>query len=302
MNPLVSVIIPNHNYGRYLREAVDSVLAQTYPHREILVVDDGSTDESPDILRSYGDRVRGIRQARQGVAAARNRGVANSRGALMAFLDADDRWRPEKLARQVARWCADPSLGLVHCGVHMIDAEGARLGTVCEGVEGWVAQELLLFRRLTYVTGGSGAVVSRESFEEAGGFDARLSTSADWDFYYRIALRRRFAFIPEPLVEMRRHAQNMHANIQAMAHDMLAAYAKAFAQPAPEIRSLRRRAYGNLHMVLAGCFFRAGRPSACAWHLVRSLWLTPANSRRVLGFPLRWWRRARRQEPLWQPG
>jgi len=205
-----------------------------------------------------------------------------------------------KLERQVARWLAEPGLGLVHCGVHLIDADGRRLGTLCEGVEGWVARDLLLFRRLTYVTGGSGAMVSREAFDDAGGFDTRLSTSADWDFYYRVAVRRRFGFVPEPLVEMRRHAGNMHANIQAMEHDMLLAYAKAFQDPGPEIRRLRRRAYGNLHMVLAGCFFRAGKPRGCARHLAKGLWLTPDNCSRVLGFPARWWRRALGQDPSWR--
>lgn len=300
MVPLVSVVIPNYNYGRYLRQAVDSALGQTYPRREILVVDDGSTDESEAVLRGYGDRIRRLRQSRQGVAAARNRGVAESRGDLLAFLDADDRWLPEKLERQVARWIAEPELGLVHCGVHLIDAEGRRLGTLREGVEGWAAPELLLFRRLTYVTGGSGSLVPREVFEAAGGFDPRLSTSADWDFYYRVAVRRRFGFVPEPLVEMRRHGTNMHANIRAMERDMLWAYAKAFRDPAPEIHALRRQAYGNLHMVLAGCFFRAGQPGACLRHLARSLWLTPGNSGRVLGFPARWWRRLRGKDPQWQ--
>ena len=299
-SPLVSVIIPNHNYGRYLRQAVESALGQTYPHREVLVVDDGSDDDSEAVLRGYGGRIRWVRQSRQGGAAARNRGVAESRGTLLAFLDSDDRWLPEKLERQVARWVAEPELGLVHCGVHFIDAEGRRLGALCEGVEGWAAPELLLFRRLTYVTGGSGSLVPREAFEAAGGFDARLSTSADWDFYYRVAVRRRFGFVPEPLVEMRKHGTNMHANIRAMERDMLLAYEKAFRDAAPEIRRLRRRAYGNLHMVLAGCFFRAGQPGPFARHLARSLWLTPANGGRVLGFPVRWGRRLRGKDPQWQ--
>jgi hypothetical protein len=151
------------------------------------------------------------------------------------------------------------------------------------------------------VTGGSGALVSRRSFDEVGGFDTRLSTSADWDFYYRVSVRRRFGFVPEPLVEMRRHGHNMHANIHAMEHDMLLAYGKAFQDPSPDIRRLRRRAYGNLHMVLAGCFFCAGRPRECARHLVKSLWLTPDNSRRVFGFPVRWWWRHVMRDASWQP-
>ena len=90
--PLVSVVIPNYNYGQYLRQAIDSVLAQTYPAIEIIVVDDGSQDKSEAIVRSYGERVRLIAQRNQGVSVARNRGVQESAGEFVAFLDADDAW------------------------------------------------------------------------------------------------------------------------------------------------------------------------------------------------------------------
>src|SRR3990167_8128796 len=119
--PRVSVVIPTYNYARYLPQAIDSVLGQTYPHIEVVVVDDGSTDESRDVLRAYGSRIRWVQQERQGVSAARNRGVRESRGDLVAFLDADDRWLPTKLERQVARWCNEPELGLVHAGEEIID-------------------------------------------------------------------------------------------------------------------------------------------------------------------------------------
>src|SRR5688572_24093435 len=95
--PRVSAIIPNYNYAYYLPRAIDSVLAQTYPHVEIVVVDDGSTDNSETVLKSYGGRIRWLRQQNQGVAAARNHGVRETTGELVAFLDADDLWLPLKL-------------------------------------------------------------------------------------------------------------------------------------------------------------------------------------------------------------
>src|SRR5437870_11720 len=97
----VSVIIPNYNYAHYVSQAIDSVLAQTYPHREVIVINDGSTDNSAEVLRSYGDSIRWIDQENRGQSVARNRGIEESRGDLVAFLDGDDAWLPTKLQRQI---------------------------------------------------------------------------------------------------------------------------------------------------------------------------------------------------------
>src|SRR5258706_11646315 len=143
--PRVSVIIPNYNYAHYLTQSLDSVLAQTYPEVEIIVVDDGSTDDSETILRSYGDRIRWIKQKNQGVSAARNLGVHETQGELVAFLDPDDLWLPAKLEWQVRRFLDDAELALVHCGVEVIDATGTHLEFCVKGQGGWVATDMLLF-------------------------------------------------------------------------------------------------------------------------------------------------------------
>lgn len=284
--PLVSVIIPNFNYARYLPVAIDSVLAQTYPKFEIIVIDDGSSDDSEAVLQSYGDRVRWVSQQNQGVSAARNLGVQETRGELLAFLDADDCWFPAKLEKQLQRFL-DDDVGLVHCGVEEIDSEGNHLRFSLEGQEGWVATELLLFKRAVILGGGSGQMVWRSEFEAVGGFDTSLSTSADWDFFYRLATRKRVGFIPTPLVKYRVHGTNMHTNIRAMEHDMLIGYEKAFSCNTAARSELRRRCYGNLHMMLAGSFFRAGQTTDFARHALKSLWLTPGNLKSLLGYPLR---------------
>ena len=284
-NPLVSVIIPNYNYAQYLPQTLDSVLAQTYPHVEIIVVDDGSTDGSEAVLREYSDRVSSFQQQREGVSVARNLGVQKSSGQLIAFLDADDLWLPTKLERQVQKFMEDPDLGLVHCGWAAIDKHGKVSNPRLEGLEGWVAKELLMFRQAIHSS--SGAVVTREVVEEIGGFDPRLSTSADWDFSYRVAIRRRVAFVPEVLFHYRLHGTNMSANIRLMEHDTLLAFSKAFNSGNKEIQQLRRQSYGNLHMILAGSFFRAGQRADFARHALKSLWLTPRSIKNLLGYPLR---------------
>lgn len=292
--PLVSVIIPNYNYARFLPQAVDSVLQQTYSRVEVIVVDDGSQDDSAAVLAAYGDRIRFFRQENSGVTVARNRGAFAAAGEYLAFLDADDYWLPTKLERQMELYRRDPELGLTHCGVEEFDNEvrqGCLPARRLDGMEGWVARELLLFERAVILGGGSGLIMPRALFEEVGGFDQRLSTSADWELFYRLALRRRVGFVAEPLVRYRIHGANMHGNLAAMERDMLLGYGKAFDDPAAKFAPLRRRCYGNLYMTLAGSSFRAGQYAKAAAHACRSFWFAPTRATHLLGMPVRWWRR-----------
>jgi glycosyltransferase involved in cell wall biosynthesis len=289
----VSVVIPAYNHARYLPQAIESALAQTLAPAEVIVVDDGSTDDTPAVLAPYADRVRVVRQPNAGVSAARNHGVSLSTGEAVAFLDADDVWLPRKLELQCARMEADPEVGLVHVAVQDVDAEGKPLGCHTGGLEGeGIAREMLFFRRPVILGGGSGAMVRRSVFDEVGGFDLDLGTSADWDLYYRIASRSKVAFVPEVLLHYRLHGSNMHGNIRRMEREMLHAYAKAFREPDPDLQRVRRRCYGNLHSVLAGSYFGAGQYGPFLRHTLKSLTLTPDNLRRYLAFPLRFLRRA----------
>lgn len=265
--PLVLVVIPSYNYAQYLPEAIDSVLAQTYPKIEVIVVDDGSTDESILTLKQYSSRIRYIRQKNQGVAAARNRGIHQSVGELIAFLDADDYWLPLKIERQVEQFIKTPDLGMVHCGVIEVDeATGLEVKRL-DGQQGDVADELLLLQRPVILGGGSGLMAQRAILEEIEGFDTRLSTSADWDLCYRIARKYRVGFVAELLVKYRRHPSNMHRHINAMEQDMFLGFHNVFSNASPETQRLRRRAYAKLHLILAGSYFQAGqlRTSMCHW-------------------------------------
>jgi glycosyltransferase involved in cell wall biosynthesis len=280
----VSVVIPNYNYSRFLRETIDSVLAQTYREIEVIVVDDGSTDDSKEILAGYSDRIQTVFQQNQGVSAARNNGVKASRGKYVAFLDADDSWMPEKIEKQMARFAADDSLGLVHVGVREIDADGNVLLDRLEGLEGEVAKELLMLKREGVLGGGSGLMVPRVIFDEVGGFDTRLSTSADWDLFYQIASRHPVGFVPELLIRYRVHTSNMHSNVEVMEHDMSIAFEKAFGkEPPPSSRD----AYGNLYKTLAGSYFRSGDYAAFIRSAVKSLGYQPGNLSYFIKFPLR---------------
>lgn len=291
MTAAVSAVIPAFNHARFLGPCVESALAQTLAPCEVIVVDDGSTDGTAAVLERFGGRIRVLRQPNRGVAAARNRGAAESHGDVLAFLDADDEWMPRKLEAQAARLAAQPDLGLVHCGVTEIDAEGRVLGTRLDGLEGRVAEEMMLFRRGVILGGGSAAVVPRAVFAETGGFDESLSTSADWDLHHRIARRRAVGFVPEALVRYRVHGGNMHADVARTAREMLRAYARAFAED-EALRPSRRRAYGGLYAMLAGSFHAQGRYGEGLGHGLRALANDPSRVSRLLGYPLRRWRRS----------
>jgi glycosyltransferase involved in cell wall biosynthesis len=282
----ISVIIPTYNYARYLREAVDSALGQTYAPIEVIVIDDGSTDATPEVLASYGDRIRVIRQKNQGVAVARNAGIASARGKYLAFLDSDDIWYPRKLELQIARFDADPSLGLVHCGMETFDGEGNTVHVWRSGLEGCVASDMLRFDSQLVMT-GSNIVVPKQVAQEIGGFDSRLPPSEDWDFCYRIATRYSIGFVAEVLVRYRMHGSGIHMNIAKMEKASLLALKKAFGSDDPVVQSLRNLSYGRLHRMLAGSYFETRQFSRSVFHVVQSLRHDPRNAGYFAAWPLR---------------
>jgi glycosyltransferase involved in cell wall biosynthesis len=194
----VSVVIPAYNRANTIARAVASALAQDPPPFEVIVVDDGSTDATREVVEAIADpRLRLVSQPNAGASAARNRGIAEARGGLIAFLDSDDEWLPGKLAAQVARFrAASPRLGLVYTGFESIAADGSR--TVHRArARGWIYRDLLA---RNVVTGcGSTAMMTRAALELAGGFDPTLAANEDYDLVLRIARFFEADCVPDPL-------------------------------------------------------------------------------------------------------
>lgn len=185
-SPLVSVVIPAYNRAGTISRAVNSVLAQDYDQFEIIVVDDGSTDTTRAVVEAMTDqRLRIVTQPNAGVAAARNRGIAEARGELVAFLDSDDEWLPGKLADQVECFArGSPRLGLVYTGVDWIAADGTR-GVHTAEHRGWIYRDLLA---RNVVTGcGTTSMFQRTALELVGGFDPALPANEDYDLVLRVA-------------------------------------------------------------------------------------------------------------------
>jgi glycosyltransferase involved in cell wall biosynthesis len=196
--PLVSVVMPVFNAAPYLREAIDSVLTQDYPALEMIVVDDGSTDGSTEILRSYGDRIRVLAQERRGPAAARNIGVRQARGDYIAFHDADDFWMPHKLTEQVALMREAPQFAIVfgQFAYWRADATGRfpdpllalahpETWEIKQPLSGYLYVDELLDSCIPMIT----PLIRREVFDALNGFDESLLSGSDYDFWLRATFR-----------------------------------------------------------------------------------------------------------------
>ena len=301
--PTVSVVIPTHNYAGFVGEAIESALGQTVPPLEVIVVDDGSTDDTPHVLESFGNRIRAVRQRNQGVCAARNAGASIATGDLLAFLDADDVWLPDKLEKQIECFLAHPNTGLVHCGIVHVDATGKPMATIMDGMEGDVAIDILMCQRNVILGGGSAMLVSRAAFHEVGAFDTSLTHAEDWDLWYRLARRYRVGFVREVLVRYRLHEVNVELHCpnrvptlnwcRKTERAVFHVCERAFAEGDPQLLRLRPRIYSNVHLALAGFYFAAKQPHHVAKHLASALWLEPRNVLRLVGYPVRALRRRR---------
>ncbi len=221
MGGLVSVIVPCYNGERFLPEAIESVLRQTHPALEIVVVDDGSTDGSRAIMEAYGDRVRIVGQANSGLPAARNAGILASRGQYLAFLDADDYWRDHFL--KLMTDALDRSgAGIAYCGWQNVGLPGGRgMPFVPPDYEGMPDRLQWLFRSPCWPV--HAALVRRETVESVGGFDVKWRSCEDFAFWLRTATRTRLVLVPEVLAFYRYHGDQMirKRDLIALSHWMV---------------------------------------------------------------------------------
>lgn len=210
--PLVSVVIPLFNGARYLREALESVLNQDYPNLEVTVIDDGSTDEGPGIVREF-ERVNYHRQENAGNAVARNNGVALARGDFIALLDQDDRWRPEKISRQMEVLMSQADAKITLCRAEVLLAEGMTLPAA-------YAQDLYQGPFPAYLP--SALLAKRETFDQVGQFDPELLAGNDSDWFFRAAdMELELIVLPDTLMDKRVHPENQGHDLAMMKRDLI---------------------------------------------------------------------------------
>ena len=207
--PRVSVIVPTYNSARYLPEAIDSVLGQTYRDFEIIVVDDGSTDNTQGVLARYAEQIRVVRQSNQGSAAARNAGILAARGEFIAFLDADDLWLPQKLERQMPLFDERPEIGWVYSDYREFGESGLSAQSfferqsLCPPPEGRV----LLALARDCITSTITVVIRASCLQEAGLFDRTFRRAQDYDMWLRLAARFPVGCVDDVLALYRQHTR-----------------------------------------------------------------------------------------------
>jgi len=248
--PKVSVIIPAYNAMSYLPEAVESVLRQTFTAFEVLLINDGSSDEITQWAAGITDpRVKLISQKNQGVSAARNTGIAQAQGEYIAFLDADDLWEPTKIEKQVRVLDGNPVVGLVDTWVVLANERGKPTDKIwISKSEGDVWQQIAEENLLTC---GSTPMLRSCCFETVGIFDRNLRIAEDWDMWIRVASCYSFAVVKEPLVFYRQHANNTSKNCQCMLPDLCMVIEKTFQSAPANLLYLKSRAYGRANLYIA---------------------------------------------------
>ncbi|MBN1427560.1 MAG: glycosyltransferase [Anaerolineae bacterium] len=207
--PKVSVIIPSHNRAHFLGRAIQSVLNQTYHNFEIVVVDDGSTDDTREVIEGFGASVHYFYQPHNGVSAARNYGIKVANGEYVAFLDSDDEFMPLKLEKQVSYLDTHPNVGMVYSSYIIVDGETNQSFYSSQSLfSGWVFRELLwkcMQGPLTTPT----VMVKRSVFEQVGLFDETMDLAEDIDLWCRISRRFEITSLPEALSRIHHHPGNI---------------------------------------------------------------------------------------------
>lgn len=280
----VSAVIPVYNGETYVGEAIRSVLTQTHTPVECVVIDDGSTDATEEVVRGFIPQVTYARFERGGGAKARNRGIQLARGELVAFLDHDDVWLPTKLERQLEALRNNPETPMALCAVEVVDANDAKLRTIRLRARGDLITGMLMFDGTETVSCNSTGVMRREWLLENGGYDPVFTASEDWDLLRRTVMESDVAYVDEPLVRYRVHGSNLHWDVATIERNMRYAFAKALADPRmpPSVRAKRRRAYGRLYRMLAGSYRDIGNNKAMLRCLSRAIGHDPTVSVELL--------------------
>ena len=285
---LVSVLVPTYNGAGHIGETLESILAQTYGEVEAVVIDDGSTDGTPEVAEGFGPRVRCIRQANAGTAAARNTGLKHAKGEFIALLDHDDLWLPEKLERQIPRFAEDSRIGLVVAWMEVFDSATGEVKGTYEPPAELGVHDMLGYTLPPVQT----MVFRRSALEKIGGFDATCLGTDDWDINIRIAKEYRVVSVAKILARARMHSSQQGKNGTQMykncmrvldKHEQTHPGCAECRKAVRKSRKLVRQYYYDFAKGRARSAWEEKRYAAAAAGAVWAFWQYPPALKRVLG-------------------
>lgn len=274
MSSTVSVIIPSYNHAHFVAAAIKSAQAQTYPNLEIIVVDDGSKDNTAQVVAEFGSSVHYIYQENQGLSAARNTGIRYAHGEFIALLDSDDLWLPNYVEAQVKNLQQNPRAGLSYSWWSHIDQDGQPMPEPGHyNQRGNLLMELALMNHFPPVA----VMVRKQCIEEAGYFDEKLFALEDWDLWLRISANSwEIDFVPRVLAQYRRHNNNMTLDVARMERNQLAVLNKLEASSvASQVGALIPQARANVYLNSALSHHLQNQTEASYQSLVKAIEIWP---------------------------
>lgn len=269
---LVSVIIPTYNRAHIVTEAIESVLAQTYQSYEIIVVDDGSTDNTAEVLKKYGNKIKYYYQDNKGVSAARNRGIREANGDFIAFLDSDDLWKSDKIEKQVIVFQENQDLGLVYSYAEFLTVSTGKIQikprVICSNLRDLVEKDAILPTPTV--------MIRKKCLADIGLFAETIPGIEDFDLWFRIAEKYTFSFIPAVLAKARYFGPNLSSESDKMSHGYLIIYNKIISkyQRIFDVRYMKER-LAVQHYSLGRSFIKSNNYKQSLQHIAESVKLYP---------------------------
>ncbi|OGU23031.1 MAG: hypothetical protein A2X85_14300 [Geobacteraceae bacterium GWF2_54_21] len=282
--PLVSIIIPTYNSASFITEAIDSCLMQTYTKFEIIVINDGSTDNTDEVVLKYIDKITYIKQENAGAARARNLGIAEAKGDYIAFLDADDIWITDKLQKQIEIMKRNPNIALVY-GKFENFSEGTNeiLSIMPDSIQSGFLFDHILINNLI---GLSSVLVRKSVLDEVGSFDERLLTAEDTNLWLKIAYKYPFGVVSEILFRRRIHGGNIseRVDIKVGTLDNLDWIVELYPEVSPKKYTPMKEAYLIKGEAMAVDMFHGGAYSKCNAVCKKLITMNVSNAKILIYF------------------
>ena len=249
--PKVSIVVPTYNAEGTILETIRSVQQQTFSDFEIIIVNDGSTDQTLKVLTTVSDyRLKVFSYSNAGVSVARNRGMSHATGEFIAFLDPDDLWTPDKLELQLQALQQHPEAGVAYSRTYYMDEQGKFCHTDnAPLLEGNIYEELLAQNFLASI--GSNVLIRKEAIDSVGEFDPKLTHAEDWEFCIRLAAQWPYVAVQKPQVFYRQSLSSASSKVEIMEQGSLAVIEQAFQAAPPELQPLKNRSLSNLYQFLS---------------------------------------------------